>query len=221
MPIVVPQLDATIPDGITDLEAFRRWARSEEFPEHGRFAFFNGNVWMDLSMEQGYSHNQVKFEIGATLRRLVKSKDLGLLLTDGMLLTNIKAGLSTVPDGIFVSHESFKRGTVRKRQGDEDDFVELVGSPDMVLEVISTSSEEKDTAILFEQYSRAGISEYWLADARHGASRLDIYRMGSEGYVLGRKLANGWSRSMVFASAFRLTRSWNRAGDPVCTLEMR
>lgn len=221
MPILVPQIDAVIPDGISNLRAFRRWACSEEFPEQGRFAFFNGNVWMDLSMEQGYSHNQVKAEIGAEIRFLVKRQDTGLFLTDGMLLTNIEANLSTIPDGIFVSHESFRCGAVQKKGGEEEDFVELVGTPDMVLEVLSTSSVEKDSTILLELYWRAGIPEYWLADARRGEARLDIYRAGPNAYSAVKKLADGWTKSATFGKAFRLARSWNRAGDPICTLESR
>ena len=46
--------------GITDLEAFRRWARSDQFPERGRFAFLRDEVWVDLSMEQAFTHNRVK-----------------------------------------------------------------------------------------------------------------------------------------------------------------
>src|SRR5947209_1245551 len=38
-----------IPAGIDDVEAFRRWARSDAFPEHGRFAFLQGTLWVDLS----------------------------------------------------------------------------------------------------------------------------------------------------------------------------
>jgi hypothetical protein len=41
-----------IPDGISDLEAFRRWTHSEDFPEAGRIWFLQGQVWVDMSKEQ-------------------------------------------------------------------------------------------------------------------------------------------------------------------------
>ena len=82
---------------------FRRWATSEEFPDQGRFAFLNGNVWMDLTMEHAFSHNQVKGAINAALTVLVQQEDIGLYFPDGMLLSNTEAALSTVPDGVFVT----------------------------------------------------------------------------------------------------------------------
>ena len=77
-----------------------------------------------------------------------------------MLLSNLDAGLSTVPDGVFVAHESFARGAVRRVGGTAGDFVELLGSPDMTLEVVSKSSVEKDTVELVELYWQGGVAEY-------------------------------------------------------------
>jgi len=221
MPIVVPQLDATIPDGITDLESFRRWARSDEFPEKGRFAFFNGNVWMDVSMEFGFSHNFIKTEFTSKLAALTKSKQLGHYLSDGMLLSNVEAGFSTIPDGLFITYETYKRKRIRRVSKFEHDFVELVGAPDMVLEVVSESSEEKDTVDLMESYWIAGIDEYWLADGRHEKLEFNIFRRGPKGYTPTRHLAGGWLRSAVYGHAFRFVRSIDQRGDPIFTLIVR
>jgi len=56
-----------IPADIVDLETFRHWARSEEFPDHGRFSYLRGEMWVDLSQEQLFSHNQVKTRFTAAL----------------------------------------------------------------------------------------------------------------------------------------------------------
>src|SRR5437879_5285771 len=103
MPIQAEFIDAVIPDGITDLESFRRWAQSDQFPRRGRFAFLRGNLWMDLSMEQAYTHNRLKTRINSVLSEIVEGEDLGQYLSDVMWLTNAKAGLSTEPDGMFIS----------------------------------------------------------------------------------------------------------------------
>ena len=214
MPIVVPQIDATIPDGITDLESFRRWARSDEFPEKGRFAFLNGYVWMEVTMEMAFSHNQVKTEFCAKLATLVKERQLGRFFSDGMLLTNLDAGFSTMPDGLFGSFRSFEKDLIRGFGTDEHDFVELVGSPDMVLEVVSKSSVEKDTVDLVDQYWRAEIQEYWLVDARGKQLRFDILSRGDKGYAAASPSSDGWTMSDVFGRAFRLVRSTDQLGDP-------
>ncbi len=39
---------------------------SAAFPEEGKICFINGKVWVDLSMEEYYSHNRVRTEICAT-----------------------------------------------------------------------------------------------------------------------------------------------------------
>jgi Uma2 family endonuclease len=221
MPIRVPQIEAVIPDGITTQAAFRRWAVSDDFPSQGRFAFFDGALWMDLSLEYAFSHNMVKSEFAAVLSTLVTNGDIGLYFMEGMLLSNVDAGLSTVPDGAFVSHESFERGAARRVGGTGEDFVELLGSPDMVLEVVSKSSVEKDTADLVELYWQAGVAEYWLVDARGEPLRFDVYRHGSKGYAEVRRQAGGWLKSGVFGRSFRLTSGTNRGGDPAFTLEVK
>lgn len=221
MPIVIADIDVTIPDFIRDLASFRRWARSDDFPEKGRFAYLNGKLWMDPSMEAGFSHNAVKTEVSAVLSQIVKQEALGRYFSDGMLLSNAEAGLSTIPDGVFVSFERFRRREVRRVSSADQDFVELVGAPDMVLEVVSRSSEEKDTSELPELYYRAGIPEYWLIDARGERLRFDIYRRGPTAYTLPRRQAEGRVKSLVLGRTFRLTRSFDRAGDPTFTLEIR
>ena len=124
MAIIVPQIETIIPDGITNLETFRRWATSEEFPDQGRFAFLNGNVWMDLTMEHAFSHNQVKGAINAALTVLIQQDDSGVYFLDGMLLSNTEAGLSTVPDGVFVRHDTFSSGAVHGLEGTDGDVID-------------------------------------------------------------------------------------------------
>lgn len=191
-----------IPGWVTNLTSFRRWARSPAFPDHGWIAHLGGELWVDLSMERA-AHNQGKGAINATLTLLANQADLGNYFSDRMLLTNEEAGLSTEPDGMFVSHVSVANGAAILAEGDET--LEVQGTPDMVLEVISDSSVEKDLDVLFELYWRAGISEYWIADVRGETPQFTIYRRGSTKYIAATK-RGGWQRSQVFAKAFRLIR---------------
>src|SRR5947209_4910846 len=155
-----------IPRGIGDLESFRCWARSEECPERVRLAWLAGILWVDLTMEQLYTHNQVKAEVGRVVGNLTVDSGQGIYIPDGMLLSNPRAELSTVPDGLFVSFTALEDGRVREVSGRRSGVVELEGSPEMVLEVVSDSSVEKDTVRLPELYARAGIQEFWRIDAR-------------------------------------------------------
>ncbi len=191
-----------IPGWVTDLASFRRWARSDAFPEHGWIAHLGGELWVDLSMERAV-HNQAKGSINGTLTLLTLELDLGNYFSDRMLLTNEAAELSTEPDGMFASHFSVAKGKVVLAEGDES--LEVQGTPDMVMEVISDTSVEKDMEILPVLYWRAGIAEYWLVDVRERIPRLDIFRRGPRKYLAVRKPA-GWVRSAVFGRSFRLVR---------------
>ncbi len=209
-----------IPDSVTDLASFRRWYHSGEFPETGRICYLDGGVWVDMSPEQVFTHNQVKYEFGVALVRFVRQSRLGRYYPDGVRLTNEDAGLSNQPDGTFILSTSLRARRVRVVAGARRGFVELTGTPDMVLEVVSDSSVTKDTEILPDLYWRAGIPEYWLADVRRETLRFDIFRYGPRGYVATRK-QRGWVPSQVFGKSFRLTRTTDADGQPEYILEVR
>jgi Putative restriction endonuclease len=92
-----------IPGWVTDNDAYLRWACSDRFPERGRLAFLHGEVWLDMSPEELFSHNQLKGEFAIVLGMMLKRTRLGRFYPDRCLLTNPAAGLSTEPDGMFIS----------------------------------------------------------------------------------------------------------------------
>jgi len=209
----------TIPAWVTDHAAFRRWTASDEFPDRGRISYIRGRVWVDMSMEHD-SHNQLKAEISEVLRGHAKSHQLGRFWFDGMLLTNVAAGLSTVPDGMFATWDTLRGGAARLAGGTPPDGVELEGTPDMVLEVVSRNSVRKDTVELLEAYWEAGIAEYWLVDPRGRELRFDLLKHTPTGYRAVRP-TGGWRKSGVFGASFRLLQTTDPLGQPAFTLEVR
>ena len=105
-------------------------------------------------------------------------------------------------------------------EGEKEGYLELEGTPDMVLEIVSASSVEKDTETLPDLYWRAGIPEYWLVDAREARLEFDIFRHESDGYVAMRK-HGGWIKSGVFGKSFRLSRQIDDEGNPEYSLSVR
>jgi Uma2 family endonuclease len=209
-----------IPDEIHDLTAFRKWFQSDSFPEQGRWCFLDGAIWVDTGMEQIFTHNQVKGEFAYVLTGLAKKDRLGRYFPDGIQFVNREAEISSQPDGVFVSHESLRHQRVEPASAKGGGYIELVGIPDMVLEVVSKSSVYKDTDRLLELYWRAGVPEYWLVDARAEAIRFDIFRHGAKGYTPVRKPA-GYLKSQVFGKSFRLTRELDESGHPEFSLSVR
>lgn len=58
---------AVFPGWVSELESFRRWADDDNFPEKGRISFIEGDVWVDMSMEQLFTHNAVKTAVNSVL----------------------------------------------------------------------------------------------------------------------------------------------------------
>lgn len=211
---------ATIPPWVTGLETFREWARSEQFPHYGRFSFLNGGLWVDLAMEQLFTHNGVKGEISTQLNFLIRASKLGYFFFDRARLTHVAGGLSTEPDGLFLSHPSLDAGKVRLIEGSREGLVEVEGTPDWVLEVISTSSLKKDTEVLPDLYHKAGISEFWLVDARRNPLQFEIRVWTPTGYQLNQAL-EGMVYSNVFRKFFGLSFEVDHRGHPIYQLSHR
>src|ERR1700688_2811050 len=59
-PEVLVQGQFVIPRWVEDLASFRRWRLSEAAPDAGAIAFLDSYIWVDLTMEEFLTHNQVK-----------------------------------------------------------------------------------------------------------------------------------------------------------------
>ena len=100
------------------------------------------------------------------------------------------------------------------------DSLEVEGSPDWVLEVISKSSIKKDTQTLPPLYWASQISEYWLVDPREDPARLTIFRPGDKAYEAVRK-QGGWQKSAVFGASFRLRKDPEAGELPTYYLDVK
>jgi Uma2 family endonuclease len=198
---------------VVDLASFRRWTDSADFPEEGRFDWVLGRVCVDTCDEQVFTHSSVKTEYTVVLGTLARDEKRGHYWVDGPRLSNEEADLSVRPDGLFVSMKSLKSKRLRLVEGVEGGIVELEGSPDMVLEIVSASSVQKDMEFLRDAYWRAGVLEYWLVDARRLPLTFEILHHTARGYATTRK-QEGWVRSRVFGRSFQLTQLTGVLGHP-------
>lgn len=212
-PVAEDRWSFHIPTSAMTLAGFRDWATSDDFPEHIRAAFINEEIYLDMSKEELETHNKVKMEIARVLLNWNQEQQRGTFGGDGMLISNEAAGVSNNPDALFFTHASLQAGRVRllPREGEQGQYLEIVGTPDWVLEVVSNSSVHKDTVQLRQAYHRAGISEYWLIDARGDDINYQILHRRKNGYAAVPQ-RGGWQRSRVFGQSFRLERRRGVAG---------
>ena len=76
------------------------------------------------------------------------------------------------PDIVYVSNE---RREIIKERGIE-------GAPDLVVEVLSPSTEARDRGVKLRRYAAAGVTQYWLLAPR--TRSLEAYALTDVGYAL-------------------------------------
>jgi Uma2 family endonuclease len=69
--------------------------------------------------------------------------------------------------------------------------------PDLAVEVLSESTEERDRGVKFEDFAANGVGEYWIVDAE--ASHVEQYVLAAGGYNLRVKSSSGRLQSDVIA----------------------
>jgi hypothetical protein len=114
MSAVVIEETVRVPDWVKDLESFRRWYLSDDFPDSGVISYIQKEVWLEE-----LAHNQLKGEIAFVLTGLLKKNRLGKYFQDRFRLINWQAGLSTEPDGMFVLYETLQNNQAKLVEGEK------------------------------------------------------------------------------------------------------
>ncbi len=206
-PATEPDANAsfTLPLSALTWDGFREWATSDRFPEQGRISFLGNEVYVDMSAERLNSHVEPKGAIFYALKQYEIETKSGRAFLDGVLVSHKAATLSTEPDVLFVRNESLARGTVTfKPTADRKDHIELLGSPDLVVEIVSPSSVKKDYHTLRDIYHAAGVAEYWTIDVREDVLVFDLLVWHEQAYVLAED-RDGWLHSPVLGRDVQLT----------------
>jgi Uma2 family endonuclease len=83
------------------------------------------------------------------------------------------------PDIVYVSRE--REGLIAERG--------LEGAPDLVVEILSRSTQARDRGVKMKRYATSGIPHYWIVDPRGRA--LEAYRLVEQGYELTGRFGPG------------------------------
>ena len=218
-----PHRAVTIPAAaLRSLNGFREWTRSAEYPSFGRIELIGGDLFVDMTVERYDAHNAPKTEIARVLGNLAVAGGLGEVVSDGMRYALPDATTSFEPDVSFISIGTAKSGCFeRVPTQDGEDTIEFAGAPDVVVEVVSPSSERKDAVRLPVECFTGGVTEYWLVDCRGEDLTLRIHRRGAEAFEPVPPDADNFSASSVFGRKFRLTRAAGLVSDWRYRLEER
>ena len=134
-------------------------------PPDKRYELLDGDLTMVPA--PNLKHQTVQLELATQLRRFIKDGALGKLFIapcDIVLSDNDVVQ----PDLLFVSRER-----EHLLSGGEN----VQGAPDLVVEILSPATADRDRGYKRELYGRHGVTEYWLVDPI--AETVSIHRQRS------------------------------------------
>jgi len=172
-----------IPASASTLDGFLDWINSDRFPEKLHIAWHEGDILIDMSPEEINAHNRVKAGIYRTLDQFVEDNELGLFCLDGVTFVNKGAKVSSEPDAQLVLGKTLASNKAWVRYNKKGKPTAIEGSPDLLIEVVSESSVDKDTRRWRKAYHRAGVREYWIIDAQGPAIEIEILKWSKRAYV--------------------------------------
>ncbi|MGE0431520.1 MAG: Uma2 family endonuclease [Planctomycetota bacterium] len=143
-----------------------------ELPDEVRCEVIEGEVWMSPAPEPDHQFTcgNLLFAIMAWLR---EHKGVGVALTapvDVILQDDDEQVTVFQPDLVFVAEANRQRIT---RRGIE-------GPPDLVIEISSLSTRERDRQTKRAVYAQHGVPEYWIVDRE--TQTVEILRRHGKGY---------------------------------------
>ena len=137
-------------------------------PEDTRYELIEGELLVTPSPTP--AHQRIVGKLFVLLNDFVRNKGLG-----EVFIAPLDVVLSEYdvlqPDILFVSKE--RAGIVTDR---------VRGAPDLVVEVLSPGTEERDRTLKRTVYARYGVREYWLVDSQR--ETIELLTLGPEGFNL-------------------------------------
>ncbi len=119
-------------------------------PDDGqRYEIVNGVLVMTPAPTP--EHQDIVGEIYVALRAYVKLAGLGRVFM-GPIDVQLSPNNTFQPDLVVVLNAHLERVAEKK----------IIGAPDLMVEIASPSTAAYDRLTKYEQYARAGITEYWI-----------------------------------------------------------
>jgi len=129
-------------------------------------------------------HSDAVWFIGYLLKTIVQQHDLGRVLGPEVQV-RLRPGLRRVPDLLFVA----------KARADMIQPTLIEGAPDLIVEIVSPDSVERDWREKYLEYQTAGVGEYWVVDLEY--QRMAVYWLDEQGHYQAASVEEGVYRSQV------------------------
>lgn len=146
--LIIARVQAALDDEAQRRNAFYEWLRDDVKAE-----FINGQVIMHSPVRR--HHLTASKLLNNLLYNFVSNFDLGEVDVEKALVTLTRNDYE--PDICFWRKEVADTFTDEMMQHP---------APDLIVEVLSKSTEKRDRGVKFEDYAAHGVREYWLVDPR-------------------------------------------------------
>jgi Uma2 family endonuclease len=163
-------------------EAKKRRYFYEVVTEQQKAEFINGEIVVHSPVK--YQHNQASLRLAALLSAYVQRRNLGSVGHEKLLVTLTRNDYE--PDICFFGEEKARAFTPSQTR---------FPAPDLIVEVLSESTEALDRGIKFEDYASHGVGEYWIVDPDQ--ETIEQYVLHEAGYRLAVKVKTGNIASAV------------------------
>jgi Uma2 family endonuclease len=122
-------------------------------PEDGnRYEAIGGDLF--VTPPPSFRHQRASHRLAVVLDRILEAPGHGVIVAApvGVEFPDTEEGVQ--PDLVFVSNR--RAGIIRKGW--------IRGAPDLVIEILSTSTADRDRTKKLDLYRRHGVGEYWIVD---------------------------------------------------------
>lgn len=181
LPFIARRIDAVLAD-----EKRRRRKFYAQIDENDKAEFINGEVIMHSPVR--LRHNVSGKRLLVLMDAFVTTRNLGYVGYEKIMISLTRNDYE--PDICFF-------GTAKAALFTPDQM--RFPAPDLVVEVISESTERNDRGVKFEDYAAHGVQEYWIIDP--DAETLEQYHLaeGEDSYRMVIKAMTGQVRSFAIS----------------------
>jgi Uma2 family endonuclease len=167
---------------ILSKEQLKRQDFYSKIKEDDKVEFINGEMVFHSPVK--LQHNLSSFYLSKLLGTFADRNDLGIVCHEKIMISLSRNDYE--PDIVFFKKEKSDNFTPKQMR---------FPAPDLVVEVLSESTEKIDRGIKFEDYAIHGVAEYWIIDP--DLQIIEQYILKNEKYELLMKSGSGMLKSQV------------------------